>query len=138
VSGEGYELDLPWSAPPLSLNHRRHWRANAAKVRLVRDAAHVLARQAKIGPCPRIRVTLHYRPRDRRVRDEENSVPTLKALCDGLVDAGLVADDAPRFMVKNMPVLHESSSTSGLKPRLWLVVEPIWEDAATAPNGRPD
>lgn len=128
-----YELDLPWSAPPLSLNHRRHWRANAAKVRMVRDTAHVLAKQAKIGPCTRIRVTLHYRPRDRRVRDEENSVPTLKAACDGLVDAGLVIDDAPQFMVKGMPVLHEPASVSGLKPRLWLVVEPIWLDSEETP-----
>ena len=49
-------------------------------------------------------------------------MPTLKALCDGIVDAGIVKDDAPTFMVKDMPVLHEPASTSGLKARLWLVV----------------
>lgn len=125
-----YELDLPWTAPPLSLNHRRHWRANAAKVRAVRDATHLLAKQAHLGPCPRVRVTLHYLPRDRRVRDEENAVPTLKACCDGLVDAGVVPDDAPAFMVKDMPVLHEPASVSGLTPRLWLVVLPLWDDEA--------
>lgn len=120
-----YEIDLPWTAPPLSLNHRRHWRANAAKVRMVRDAAHVLAKQSGIGPCPRVRVELHYRPRDKRTRDEENSVPTLKACCDGIVDAGIVPDDAPAYMEKGMPVLHEPASTSGLKPRLWLVLTPL-------------
>ena len=40
---------------------------------------------------------------DARKRDEDNVVPTLKALCDGLVDAGVVADDTPRYMVKHMP-----------------------------------
>jgi crossover junction endodeoxyribonuclease RusA len=125
-----YELELPWLSPPLSLNDRRHWRANAAKVRTVREAAHVLAKQARIGPCERVRVTLHYRPRDRRVRDAENPTPTLKACCDGLVDAGIVRDDAPEFMVKDMPVLHEAASTSGLKPRLWLVVFPLDPEVA--------
>jgi crossover junction endodeoxyribonuclease RusA len=128
MTAAAYELDLPWTAPPLSLNHKHRWYTHAKKVREVRDAAHVLAKQARIGPCPRVRVALHYRPRDRRTRDEENSIPTLKALCDGLVDAGIVPDDAPTFMVKDMPVLHEPASASGLKPRLWLVVEPLWQE----------
>lgn len=118
-----YELDLPWSAPPLSLNHKHRWYTHAKTVREVRDAAHILAKQARIGACGRVRVTLHYRPRDRRVRDVENSTPTYKAACDGLVDAGIVRDDAPEFMEKLMPVLHDAASVSGLKPRLWLVVE---------------
>lgn len=42
---------------------------------------------------------------------------------NGLVDAGIVPDDEPSHMVKNMPVIHEAASTSGLKPRLWLVIE---------------
>ena len=36
-------------------------------------------------------------------RDEENIVPVLKALCDGLVDAEVVFDDVPKFMLKHMP-----------------------------------
>ena len=48
-------------------------------------------------------VTLHYRPRDNRRRDADNLVPTLKALCDGLVDAGLVPDDTPNYMHKHKP-----------------------------------
>lgn len=120
-----YELELPWTAPPLSLNHRRHWRANHRLVQEIRHAACILAKAAHIGPCARVEVTLHYRPRDRRTRDSENPTPTLKACCDGLVDAGIVTDDAPQFMVKNMPVIHEASTTSGLNPRLWLTVQPL-------------
>lgn len=44
---------------------------------------------------------------------------------DGLVDAGIVTDDDPNHMVKDMPVIHEAASTSGLKPRLWLVITPL-------------
>lgn len=119
------ELDLPWTAPPLSLNHRNHWRAAAKKSAEIRQAGFVLAKQAHIGPCHRVQVTLHYRPRDKRTRDAENPIPTLKALCDGLVDAGIVTDDDPEHMVKEMPVIHEPAGKSGLKPRLWLVVQPL-------------
>lgn len=119
------EIDLPWSSPPLSLNQRQNWRVKANNTRMVRDTAMLLAKQSKFGTCERIEVTLHYRPRDRRTRDAENPVATLKALCDGLVDAGIVADDDPGHMVKNMPVIHEATSVSGLKPRLWLVIDDL-------------
>ncbi len=125
-----YEIELPWPSPPLSLNHRRHWRANAAKVREVRAAGHVLAKQCGIGPWARIHVALHYIPRDRRVRDTENPVSTLKALCDGIVDAGIVIDDDPAHMVKDMPVIHPAASVSGLAPRLWLVITPLDPEVA--------
>lgn len=118
-----FELDLPWTSPPLSLNHRRHWREAAALTRSVRQAVHVLAVQARIGRHDRVRVTLHYRPRDQRVRDSENPAPTLKACCDGLVDAGVVGDDSPQFMVKDMPVIHPAARPA----RLWLIVAPIKE-----------
>jgi crossover junction endodeoxyribonuclease RusA len=121
-----YELDLPYTAPPLNLNDRGHWQTRARKIREVRHAACVLAKASPLsrgGPLGKVRVTLHYIPRDRRTRDEENPVPTVKACADGLVDAGIVRDDAPEFMEKPMPVIHEPASVSGLKPRLWLVVE---------------
>jgi crossover junction endodeoxyribonuclease RusA len=116
-----FELVLPWTSPPLSLNHRRHWRAAAKLTRSIRDTTHVLARQAGIGQHERVQVALHYRPRDRRVRDSENPIPTLKACCDGLVDAGVVVDDDPARMVKDMPVIHPAASPA----RLWLVVTPL-------------
>jgi len=36
----------------------------------------------------------------RAARDEDNTVATLKPVCDGLVDAGLVPDDTPQWMTK--------------------------------------
>lgn len=131
MTGPVYELELPWTSPPLSLNDRRNWRAHARKVAEVREAAHLLALKHRLhigGPSEHVEVTLHYTPRDRRIRDVENPVATLKACCDGLVSAGVVIDDDPTHMTKYMPVIHEPS---GSKPRLWLAVEfPPTEETA--------
>ena len=43
---------------------------------------------------------------DKRRRDADNPVLTLKALCDGLVDAEIVPDDTPEYMTK-LPVRIE-------------------------------
>ena len=123
-----YELPLPWSKPPLSLNHRRGWRANAALVKEVRHAGWALARSSGVGPHERVRVELHYRPRDRRTRDDENPVPTLKALADGLVDAGVVVGDTKVNMVKEMPIIHEP--VKGSPGCMWLIIEVL--DSAVA------
>lgn len=121
IKAEICELILPWVSPPLSLNDRRNRWAHARKVAEVRQAAFVLAKHAHLGPYGRVQVALHYRPRDRRIRDTENPTPTLKACCDGLVSAKVVIDDDPAHMVKLMPIIHEPSSASG--PRLWLTVQ---------------
>ena len=60
--------------------------------------------------------------KDRRRRDDENPVSTLKALCDGLVDAGIVPDDTREFMVKNMPVIDYRK---GAQPRIVLDVKEL-------------
>nr|WP_303769103.1 hypothetical protein [Schaalia odontolytica] len=35
---------------------------------------------------------------DRRRRDRHNLAPTIKAMLDGLIDAGLLPDDADRYL----------------------------------------
>lgn len=115
-----HHIDLPWSKPPLSLNYRMNRWDHARTVKEVREAGAWLAKQHKLGSHERVRVSLHIQPRDRRVRDDENPVPTLKALCDGLVDAGLTAGDTAKHMVKDMPVIHEP--VKGETAAMWLVI----------------
>lgn len=100
-----WTLVLPWTAPPITLNARKHWAAKAAQTRNVRATAAILARAQHIPPLARCEALLTYSPRDRRRRDADNLVGTLKALCDGLVDAWVVPDDTPDLMVKPMPVI---------------------------------
>ena len=54
------------------------------------------------------------------MRDDENLVATLKPACDGLVDAGVVVDDTPQYMAKEMPVIVPPPEPG---PRCWLVVQ---------------
>lgn len=116
--------DTCWSSPPISLNDRGNWRTRARKVKEVREAARILATAAHL---PRnldhITVQLVYRPRDRRRRDADNLVGTLKAICDALVDYGTVPDDTPDFMDKKMPRID--TPIAGQPGHIWLELE--WE-----------
>ena len=120
TAGEWW-LTLPLSTP-LSLNHRMHHQVRAKRTREVREMALLLARAAKIPHCERVRVTLVYTPKDSRVRDPLNLVATLKACEDGLVDAGVVDDDNPRYVESVMPLIDvaEPKLVGG---RLALLVE---------------
>jgi hypothetical protein len=70
----------------------------------------------------RVDVVMVWVVKDRRKRDVENPVPTLKALCDGLVDAGIVPDDTPNYMVKHMPrIVYDP----GARPEVLLKVREL-------------
>jgi len=94
-------LRFEHTRPPISLNDRLHHMAKAKKTAAMRleafEAAH---RIPALGKCD---VTLTWFVTTKARRDDENPVPSLKAWCDGLVDAGVVEDDTATFMVKNMP-----------------------------------
>lgn len=112
-------IDLPYTSPPLSANHRHHHMAKARITKRLRQDAHVLARAAQLPKsCTHVTVVMHYAPARRGRFDAENPIPTFKALCDGLVDYGLVPDDTPEWMTKLMPVIEPKSETG--KGRLWL------------------
>lgn len=86
-----------YTTPPLSLNDRLHWRVKAKITAEVREYVKQSA-WYNVPACERILVELHYVPRDRRRRDRDNLVATLKPCLDGLVSAGVVADDAPEYV----------------------------------------
>lgn len=116
-----FTLALPYEKPPLSMNDRKHYMARARLTREIRSTTAWLAKQAKVpAGLEHVTVCLHYRPRDRRVRDAENLTPVLKAACDGLVDHGLVRDDTPDLMSKLMPVIHPAEK--GSEGSLWLTI----------------
>jgi crossover junction endodeoxyribonuclease RusA len=142
-------IELPWTAPPLTLNQRRATRgamfARAAKIAAVRQAAYELATAAGL---PRgldhVTVTLHYRPRDKRRRDTDNLVDTAKPCYDALTDGrparwskpkdpkkkprllpaqlgcGLVPDDIPKHMAKPEPRIHAAEKGTG--GAMWLEI----------------
>lgn len=109
-----------WPRPPLTANQRLHWAKRMKLTRAVRERAALELR--KFGQVGRVEVRLVWYVKDRRRRDADNLVPTLKALCDGIVDAGVVRDDTPEFMHKVMPVIEYRP---GVEPHLRLEVEEI-------------
>lgn len=92
-----------WSRPPLTEHQRLGWRQRHGIVRVVQRHASSKARQAgrsKLGAC---RASLTWFDKTRSRRDATNIVPTRKAMCVGLVDAGVVPDDIPALMDKPRP-----------------------------------
>lgn len=127
--GRTWEIRLPWDRPPASANDRDHWRVKARKVSTIRQSAKYIVQDAMSAfpfPMPatpkRIAVDLTYVPRDKRRRDPDNLVvPLFKALCDGIVDAGIVPDDTPAYMVRSMPVIAAPDGD----PRLVLTIREV-------------
>lgn len=92
---------LDWPAELISLNDRHHHMKRAALTKAWRHHTHAkfadLAR--KHGTIERARIVVTYRfPTDRR-RDVGNLQITTKAICDGIVDSGLLVDDDDLHLV---------------------------------------
>jgi crossover junction endodeoxyribonuclease RusA len=112
--------DMGWSRPPLTANQRLHWAARAKLTREIRYAAAVWFHT--FGPVKRCEVSLIWYVTDARRRDADNAFPTLKAACDGIVDAGIVPDDTPNLMVKLMPQIVRTTQP---KPYVTLTVREL-------------
>jgi crossover junction endodeoxyribonuclease RusA len=145
-------LVLPYERAPLNLNDSGATMgakfARAKKIRDLRNAVVTLARaQSLPRGLPHAAVALHYRPPNRRGRDEDNLVATAKPIYDALTEGrpaavskksgrpvparigyGLVHDDVPAYMAKPTPQLHDP--VKGEPGRLWVVIE--WADVAKA------
>lgn len=82
---------LPWPPPVLSPNARAHWAKRARSARRYRATAQMLTRNvlpsATLPAADTIHVGLVFRPIDRRSRDLDNCIASLKAGLDGIADA---------------------------------------------------
>ncbi len=98
-------VELVMSIPKaLWLTSNRHIANRAYKQRIVRDLQQLAAvRAAELPPITgqvEALWTVHY-PKGVRldVGEASNAQPTTKALLDGLVNAGLIEDDGPRWIL---------------------------------------
>lgn len=112
---------LPYLSPPLSANQRMHWSVRGRVTREVRSTAAWIARHTKLPAADRLTITLHYRPSTKRRRDAHNLYPLVKALVDGLVDAGIVPDDNTEHVSTPEPVIHPPTESG--TPSMWLNIE---------------
>lgn len=127
----GWAFHLPYEKNPIPGNlasGKSHWSHRARAVRPVRDTAFTLARSARIPAQPRIRVRLDWEVVTNHVRDEDNLVPCMKALVDGIRTAGVIPDDHRRYCLRDMPEIRYQPRSPKLRPqafmRLWIWREP--------------
>lgn len=121
--GPAYELIFNWRRPPLTANDRHHYMVKARITKQIREASFWMARQLRLPELPKITVAMTWVVADKRKRDgSENLAPTLKALIDGLVDAGVVIDDDQAHVVRG-PSLIEYRQ--GDTPHIVLHVAPV-------------
>ena len=112
------ELSLP--PKELAPNGRYHWAAKARATKSYRESARLAGLVALGGrTAPRWRQAteraLFFHPTSRR-RDPDNLLASLKAAFDGLVDAGIIADDAG---LTHLPPRQERDSDN---PRVWISI----------------
>ena len=117
----------------MSMNDRDHWRAHSRDVAAWRAASQFAARgwifaysagRLARKPFPPAIVATTFDVPDKRRRDPHNYYPTVKAIVDGLVDAGLWPDDTPEWVTTAEPELRhapgrrrEMTVTVELRPR---------------------
>ena len=83
-----------------------HWAQRAKLVKAWRHGSHVECSAAKLGELPPSLVTIHIPFARNGRRDPMNYVGTVvKALIDGMVDAGCWPDDTAEFVEIRQPVL---------------------------------
>lgn len=94
------ELILPWPPRELHPNARVHWSKRAKQTKIERKAAAYLAMMAGWAserlPEGRLHLWIDFYPPDRRKRDDDGLLASMKAARDGIADA-LGTDDS-RFV----------------------------------------
>jgi crossover junction endodeoxyribonuclease RusA len=90
-------ITLPLPVHKLSPNARVHWAEKAKLVRASRKVAHLAALEALNLRRPpgwlkaKMNVTAYFK--QNRSRDADNFMASLKSACDGIADAGIIAND---------------------------------------------
>jgi crossover junction endodeoxyribonuclease RusA len=88
-------ITLPWPPKELSPNARIHFHAKGRAVKAYREQAYWLAKAAGLGPFPAdggIGLRFDFHPPDKRKRDLDNMLASIKAGVDGIADALEVND----------------------------------------------
>ena len=114
-------IRVPLETNPLCLNKGLH---RMAESRLKKQWRTFAAKEAARFPSlTKVDVTLTWFVKVNRTRDEDNMYRLIKSLCDGLIDAGLVHDDAPKYMGKKCRI--EKAPAGEAKAYMELRIEEI-------------
>jgi crossover junction endodeoxyribonuclease RusA len=83
------ELFLPWPDRKMSPNARIHWGKLARARKKAKRDAYYAAKEAGLGKISADTLSVRYvvYPPDRRARDQDNIIASLKAYADGIAEA---------------------------------------------------
>lgn len=129
-------IKLPLPDPILNPNSRAHWAPKAKAKKLYREAAYwaTVAAKRKAKPAPYLAGMEHansqliFHFKDRRLRDRDNLLASMKSAFDGIVDSGLLIDDAGLI---HWPVIIAKPDKA--QPR---VIITIWPKETYSRRGR--
>ncbi|MDX3165950.1 hypothetical protein PV516_19370 [Streptomyces scabiei] len=93
TAARSWRIELQLGLELMNSNDRPTIAQRARLTRDLRQAGQAAAVRARVPRLERAYVTCYLRPVDRRRRDPGNWYPSAKAALDGVVDAGVLADD---------------------------------------------
>jgi Holliday junction resolvase RusA-like endonuclease len=102
-----FEVTFPWPAKELNPNNNFHWSKVAKYKQKARIAAWGLAREMgatskTFAPDCRINLDIFFYPPDKRIRDQDNMIASMKSTLDGLADALVINDFRFNVRIKVM------------------------------------
>jgi crossover junction endodeoxyribonuclease RusA len=85
----GMDIELPWPPKELSPNARVHYHTKAAAAKVYREAAYWLTEKSGLTVPAEggIALRFDFHPPDKRKRDLDNMLSSIKAGVDGIADA---------------------------------------------------
>jgi len=94
-----HRLEIPAPVDWISANDRMHWRPKASLTAEWRRAGALWAKSKRLPHIDvPVSITAWVHRTDRRRADAQNRYPTVKAVIDGLVDAGVLDDDSDQYV----------------------------------------
>lgn len=97
----------------MTSNSRLHWAEKARRTRVIRDMAHILCKhEHRHTRLEMATLVVETRWPDRRIRDADNVAPMSKAAIDGVVQAGLLADDNSKILLRTAYEIGEVKKDS--------------------------
>jgi len=111
--GDCWTVVLPWPDKRLHPNARCHWSRKATATSVAREQGFLTGivaglKRAKLPPDTKLEFTPVFFPPDRRKRDDDGLVSSLKAYRDGIADAAGIDDSNFRLQAARFeePVKH--------------------------------
>lgn len=117
------KIEIPLVGDWLNSNARLHWAPRANLVRAWRSAAYFVGRNSRIQFTEQVDIVAVVHKRTASSRwDPHNLMPTVKPAIDGLVQAGVLADDDTKSVRR---VSIEAGAPDKIRPGLTLIITPV-------------